>query len=73
MAHLKRVNNQGRIYYYIVQSRRRSGRVTTKILEYLGRDPEPQRLQRAKRYWGVKPGPMTNRRNGGTTVIESDS
>ncbi len=73
MAHLKRVNNQGRIYYYIVQSRRRSGRVTTKILEYLGRDPEPKRLQRAKRYWGVKPGPMTNRRNGGTTVIESDS
>ncbi len=73
MAHLKRVNNQGRIYYYIVQSRRRSGRVTTKILEYLGRDPEPKRLQRAKRYWGVKPGPKTNRRNGGTTVFESDS
>jgi len=73
MAHLKRVNNQGRIYYYIVQSRRRSGRVTTKILEYLGRDPDPKHLLRAKRYWGVKPAPQTSRRNGGAKIIERDS
>jgi len=73
MAHLKRVNNQGRIYFYIVQSRRRSGRVTTKILEYLGRDPDPKRLQRAKRYWGVKPDPKSARRNRGTRIVESDN
>ena len=71
MAHLKRVNVRGRIYLYIVQSRRRSGRVTTKILEYLGRDPDPQRLQRAKRYWGVKPGATMRRRAGSAKVSES--
>jgi len=73
MAHLKRVNNQGRIYFYIVQSRRRSGRVTTKILEYLGRDPDPKRLQRAKRYWGVKPDRTSARRNNGTRIVERDN
>ena len=73
MAHLKRVNNHGRICYYIVQSRRRSGRVTTKILEYLGRDPDPKHLQRAKRYWGVRPAEQANRRNGGARIVERDS
>ncbi len=72
MAHLKRVNNAGRIYYYIVQSRRRAGRVTTKILEYLGRDPDPLRLQRAKRYWGVKPVVTRNGRAGRTRSARSN-
>ncbi len=30
------------------------GTVRSKVLEYLGRDPEPKRLKRALRYWRVK-------------------
>ena len=41
-------------YHYIMQSRRKGGRVTTRVLEYLGRDPDPKRLKRALVYWGVK-------------------
>jgi len=55
MAHLKRLTIRNGTYYYIVQSVRRKGKVTTKTLEYLGRDPDPKRLKRALRYWGVRP------------------
>ena len=54
MAHLKRVRIREGTYFYIVQSVRRGDKVTQKTLEYLGRDPEPARLRRALRYWGVK-------------------
>ncbi len=41
-------------YFYIVESRRRNGKIKQKVLEYLGRDPDPKRLKRALEYWGVK-------------------
>jgi hypothetical protein len=58
MAYL-RVQRVGRAaYYYILRSERRAGRVTSRVLEYLGRDPDPKRLKAALRYWkvGKKPG-----------------
>ncbi|MCI0410654.1 MAG: hypothetical protein L0191_19200 [Acidobacteria bacterium] len=54
MAFLKRKRVRGNIYYYIVRSVRCGDTVHEKVLEYLGRDPEPARLRRALRYWGVK-------------------
>ena len=41
-------------YYYIVENHRRGDIVRQKVLEYLGRDPDPKRLKRALVYWGVK-------------------
>ena len=41
-------------YYSVVESRRRNGKVTQKVLEYLGKDPSRKRLMEAKRYWKVK-------------------
>jgi hypothetical protein len=49
-------------YYSVVESRRRNGKVTQKILEYLGRDPDPKRLKRAMEYWGVKTKPGRGKR-----------
>ena len=49
---IKKMGN-GR-YFYIVENRRRGDKVRQKVLEYLGRDPNPARLRRALRYWGVK-------------------
>jgi hypothetical protein len=47
-------------YYYILENRRRGSKVEQKTLEYLGRDPSPERLARALKYWRVglkaKPG-----------------
>ena len=57
MAHLKIKLIGNGTYYYIVQSYRREGKVKQKILEYLGRDPDPKRLKRALDYWGVKDKP----------------
>ena len=59
MAHLKIVDKpaaQGgrRRYYYIVQNHRCGDTTQTKVLEYLGRNPDPKRLKRAMEYWGVK-------------------
>ena len=63
MAFLRvRCIGKGR-YFYILESRRRGGKVDQKILEYLGRDPVPARLQRALDYWGVKP-KASRRRKG---------
>ena len=53
MAHLKRVTIGKATYFYIVKSVRRRDKVTQRILEYLGRDPDPKRLKAALRYWKV--------------------
>ena len=54
MAFLRRRLIGTGTYYYIVESRRRDGKVRQKVLEYLGRDPDPKRLKKALEYWGVK-------------------
>ena len=41
-------------YYYIMRSERKAGKVASRVLEYLGRDPDPKRLRKALAYWGVK-------------------
>lgn len=49
-----RVTRQGRrCYYYIMRSERHGDRVVAKVCEYLGRDPEPERLKKALANWGV--------------------
>ncbi len=53
MAYLERKRINGAAYFYIMQSFRRGGKVKRRILEYLGRDPDPKRLKRALAYWGV--------------------
>ena len=54
MAYL-RISKVGKAhYYYIMKSIRRGKKVSGKVLEYLGRDPDPKRLRRALAYWGVK-------------------
>ena len=54
MAYLRILRKGGREYYYILKSERHGAKVRVRVLEYLGRDPEPARLKRALRYWGVK-------------------
>lgn len=54
MAYLRILQKGPRKYYYILQSHRKEGKVRTKVLEYLGRDPDPKRLRRALEYWRVK-------------------
>lgn len=54
MAYLKVKRIGTGRYHYIVQSVRREGKVKQKILEYLGRDPEPKRLKKALAYWGCR-------------------
>jgi hypothetical protein len=53
MAYLKRVRVGNGTYLYVVQSVRRGDSVSKKVLEYLGRDPDPKRLKKALEYWGV--------------------
>jgi hypothetical protein len=57
MAFLRKRDIGGRTYLYIIENRRRGGKVQQKILQYLGRDPDPKRLKRALAYWGVKERP----------------
>jgi len=54
MAYLEQKRVKGRAYFYIMQSFRQRGMVKRRILEYLGRDPDPKRLKKALVYWGVK-------------------
>ncbi len=54
MAFLRKQRKGTSVYFYIVQNRRRGGRVVQRVCEYLGRDPDPKRLKRAMEYWGVK-------------------
>jgi len=68
MAYLRvsRVGNGN--YYYIMRSERKGTKVSAKVLEYLGRDPEPARLKRALTYWKVRAtgaAGRTKRRAGG--------
>jgi hypothetical protein len=57
MAYLRRRRTGHQTYLYVVESRRRDGKVTQVIREYLGnqRDVTPARLKRALTYWKVKP------------------
>jgi len=63
MAYLKRQRIGQRTYFYVMQSVRSGDKVTKKVLEYLGRDPDPKRLRAALRYWKVKTSPRTARRS----------
>ena len=54
MAYLRILKKGDGRYYYVLKSLRRRGKVTSKVLEYLGRDPDRERLKRALEYWGVK-------------------
>jgi len=53
MAYLRVKRVKGGRYYYIMRSERRGGKVSSRVLEYLGRDPDPARLRKAVEYWGV--------------------
>jgi hypothetical protein len=53
MAYLERKRIARLTYCYIMQSYRSDGKVKRRILEYLGRDPDPARLKRALTYWRV--------------------
>lgn len=55
MAYLRITRKYGHEYYYVCTSIRRSGKVVTRVLEYLGpADKIPAtRLAEAKRYWKV--------------------
>ncbi len=64
MAYLERKRIKGGAYCYIMQSYRQGGKVKRRILEYLGRDPDPKRLKRALAYWGVKAKPGKGGRKG---------
>ena len=54
MAYLRQHCINGRTYIYIMKSVRKGKKVSGKVLEYLGRDPDPKRLKRAMEYRGVK-------------------
>jgi hypothetical protein len=62
MAYLRITIVKGHSYYYIVRSERTGAKVRSKVLEYLGRDPDPARLKKATVYWGVKNKPGKGRR-----------
>ncbi len=57
MAYLRVIRGpSGAEYFYIMKSVRRGAKVSGKMLEYLGRDPDPKRLQAALKYWKVGQG-----------------
>ena len=62
MAYLRKVKQGKRVYFYIMRSERNGSQVSGKVLEYLGRDPEPKRLKRAMEYWEVVSKGVTRRR-----------
>lgn len=66
MAYLRITRVKGHSYYYIVRSERTGSKVRSRILEYLGRDPDPKRLAAACRYWkvGVRRKPEEKPRKG---------
>ncbi len=55
MAFLRVQKKESGNYYMVVENHRRGEKVVQKVLEYLGRDPDPKRLKRALKYWRVKP------------------
>ena len=54
MAYLRIEQKGSGRYYIILRTMRRGEKVVQKVCEYLGRDPDPKRLKRALRYWGVR-------------------
>ena len=54
MAYLAIKRVKGFRYYYVMRSERTAKGPRAKLLEYLGRDPDPKRLRKALTYWGVK-------------------
>jgi len=54
MAYLRKNRTPSGTYFYIMKSVRKGNKVNGKLLEYLGRDPDPKRLRKALDYWGVK-------------------
>jgi hypothetical protein len=54
MAFLRTHRRVSGNYYAVVESYRRDGSVRQRILEYIGKDPDPARLKRALVYWKVK-------------------
>ena len=58
MAYLRKQRVGSGTYFYIMKSVRKGEKVSGKMLEYLGRDPDPKRLKRALDYWGVKRKPV---------------
>ncbi len=54
MAYLRIEQKGNGRYYIILRTERRGEKVVQKVCEYLGRDPDPKRLKKAMRYWGVK-------------------
>lgn len=44
----------GARYYYIMRSVRKGRKVESRIAEYLGESPDPERLRRACEYWKFK-------------------
>ncbi len=55
MAFLRVQRKGGSRYYAVVRNDKHRGKVVQRILEWLGRDPDPARLRRALRYWKVMP------------------
>lgn len=56
MPHIKRKRIRGNEYYYLVRSYRRDGKVKTKTLRYLGKEPpSAEELARLREEYG-KPG-----------------
>jgi len=55
MAYLRVIKRKsGARYYYIMRSVRKGRKVESRIAEYLGESPDPERLQKACEYWNVK-------------------
>jgi hypothetical protein len=64
MAYLRILRKSGTQYVYIMRSVRKGQRVIPKVLEYLGRDPDPVRLKRALAYWRVGQKRKATRKGG---------
>jgi len=54
MAFLRKRRIGGGTYLYIIETRRSSGKVRHKILEYLGRNPPSEKVAKALEYWGIR-------------------
>jgi hypothetical protein len=70
MSYLRVLRKSGRRYHYIVESRRIGTTVRQKVLQYLGRDPDPARVKRALAYWEEEA--MANRKFGARVIRLDD-
>ncbi len=55
MAWIRRQKVGKNVYYSVLHGERRGGRVVTKTLEWLGKNPSRKKLAEARKYWKVKP------------------